>query len=84
MGVVYQRHLGDESTLLCGQYTLRTESFRAALKCALCGLTFTLPSHCRVEPDGRAVPAIKCPQASCPFFEFVTLEGHWLTEDEYR
>lgn len=82
MGVVYQRHLGDESGLLCGQFTRETESGRAALKCALCGLVFTLPAHCRVEPDGRVVPAIKCPQTSCAFFEYITLESHWIEDEE--
>lgn len=82
MGVVFNRHLGGEDTLLCGQFTLETESFRAAIKCALCGLVYSLPKHCRVEPDGRVVPAVRCPQISCPFFEFITLSDHWMERHE--
>lgn len=81
MGVVFNRYLGDEDALPHGQYTLRTESGRASLRCPLCGNVAPLPSHCRVEPDGRVVPAIKC-LALCPFFEYVTLSDHWLAEDE--
>ena len=77
MGITLNRHLGDESGLICGQYTRLTESGRAAIKCPLCGLTFSLPSHLRVELDGRAVPALKCPQTSCPLFDYVTLESYW-------
>lgn len=77
MGVMLQRHLGTEDGLLCGQFTVETESGRPAIKCPLCGLVFSLPGHCRIEPDGRAVPAVKCPQTSCPFFEYVTLGDVW-------
>jgi hypothetical protein len=77
VGVSLQRHLGVESEMLHGQFTVNTESGRAAIKCPLCGLVFTLPSHCRVEPDGRAVPAVSCPQVMCPFMEYVTLADIW-------
>ena len=84
MGVTLNRYLGPEHDLPCGQFTLDTPSGRAALSCPLCGLVFSLPSHCRTEPDGRVVPAVKCPQVSCSFFEYVTLSDHWLTDEECR
>lgn len=77
MGVTYNRNLGSIEALDHGQYTLETESSRAALRCALCGYLFVLPAHCRVELDGRVVPAIKCPAPGCSFFEYVTLADHW-------
>jgi hypothetical protein len=75
MGVTLNRHLGEPDTMIAGQYTLRTESGRALLSCPLCGHHFELPSACRVEPDGRAVPAVHCPR--CCFFEYCSLESHW-------
>lgn len=77
MGVVFNRNLGEESALNHGEFTVATESKRPALRCALCGCVFSLPSHCRIEPDGRTVPAVRCPQLSCPFFEYVTLSDIW-------
>lgn len=81
MGVTFNRMLTDEESLVAGSYTLRTESGRASLRCPICGNIAPLPSHCRVEPDGRVVPAIKCLMV-CAFFDFVTLESHWLGEEE--
>lgn len=77
MGITLNRNLGTEDALNHGEFTVNTESGRAAIRCPLCGCVFSLPSHCRVEPDGRAVPAIRCPQLSCSLFEYVTLSDHW-------
>lgn len=77
MGVILQRHLGTEDGLLCGQFTVATESGRPALSCPLCALVFSLPVGHRIEPDGRVVPAVKCKQVSCSFFEYITLESVW-------
>jgi len=76
VGVTFNRLLGTEDALDPGQYTRETDSGRAALRCALCGCVFSLPAHCRVEPDGRVVPAIKCVQVGCAFFEYVTLSDY--------
>ena len=78
MGVVFNRHLGVPETMIAGQYTVRTETTRPMLKCPICGHAFDLPAHCRVDHDGRVVPAVKCPAQSCPFFDYCTLESIWL------
>jgi hypothetical protein len=82
VGVTLNRALVLPDDLRAGEFTMRTESGRAALSCPLCGNVVELPSHFRVEPDGRVVPAFKCRAAHCAFFEYITLADHWLEERE--
>ena len=75
MGIRLNRCLSGVECLRAGEFTVETESARPVLCCPLCGEQFILPSQCRIEPDGRVVPAVHCPQ--CCFFEYVELTDIW-------
>lgn len=77
MGVRLNRCLAGVESLRAGEFTVATESARPVLCCPLCGEKRELPPQCRIEPDGKAVPAVKCLSLACPFFEYVELADIW-------
>jgi hypothetical protein len=77
MGVRLNRCLRGPECLVAGEFTVATDSGRPVLCCPLCGDKFDLPYHCTIEPDGRAVPAVRCRAPACSFFDFVQLGSIW-------
>lgn len=77
MAVRFRRLLAAESSLDYGEFTTETESGRPALRCPWCGLVFALPRGISLDHAGRSSHSVRCPQASCAFWDWVELESVW-------
>lgn len=77
MAQTFRRHLGHESTLDHGHYTVATESGRPVLRCPACGLTYELPAGFNPDLSGRVNYAVQCKQTSCSFWDWVVLDDIW-------
>ncbi len=46
----------------------------ATIKCPHCNIVATLTDH-TIDANGKVHPSLACPTPSCPFHEFIRLEG---------
>lgn len=75
MGVRLQRHLGPVGSLEPAQWTFETASGSPAICCPGCGGVSDVDDLKAIDSGGRITPAWSCPTVTCPFFDYVTLEG---------
>lgn len=79
MALRFQRCLGPVTSLEAQQFTIATASGEPAIACPLCGGTFDLPETHSYDREGVVVPALECPDETCPFSDYIVLGS--ISED---
>jgi hypothetical protein len=81
MGVRLQRNLTSRGSLASGQYFTDVLKHQPGQMCTVyaccpsCGSIGAIPPGHVINIGGKVVPAWKCSNEACSFFEFVELEG---------